>query len=74
MRFMQFVSQFHREESGQDMLEYALVLAAVLTAVVAGSNTLSGTITDALDAINTRIMTAAIDIAARARVGLQVRM
>ena len=36
MRFMQFVSQFHREESGQDMLEYALVLAAVLTAVVAG--------------------------------------
>jgi Flp pilus assembly pilin Flp len=59
MRFVQFVSQFHREESGQDMLEYALVLAAVLTAVVAGSNTLSGTITDALDAINTRIMTAA---------------
>ena len=55
MRFMQFVSQFHREESGQDMLEYALVLAAVLTAVVAGSTTLSGTITTALGTINTKI-------------------
>jgi Flp pilus assembly pilin Flp len=58
MRFIQFVSQFHREESGQDMLEYALVLAAVLTAVVTGSGTLSTTIADALDTINTRIQTA----------------
>ena len=55
MRFMQFVRQFHCEESGQDMLEYALVLAAVLTAVVAGSTTLSGTITTALGTINTKI-------------------
>ena len=58
MRFLQFVNQFHREESGQDMLEYALVLAAVLTAVVSGSGTLSTTISDALDTINTRIQTA----------------
>jgi len=57
MRFMQFVSQFHREESGQDMLEYALVLAAVLTAVVAGSQNLSTTITDNLDTINTKLGT-----------------
>jgi Flp pilus assembly pilin Flp len=60
MRFMQFVSQFHREESGQDMLEYALVLAAVLTAVVSGSNTLATTINDALTIINGRISTAAL--------------
>jgi Flp pilus assembly pilin Flp len=53
----QFISQLHREESGQDMLEYALVLAAVLTAVVAGSTTLSGTITTALGTINTKIQT-----------------
>ena len=59
MRFMQFVSQLHREESGQDMLEYALVLAAVLTAVVSGSNTLATTINDALTTINGRIATAA---------------
>ena len=37
MRFTQFISKLHREESGQDLLEYALVLLAVLTAVVAGS-------------------------------------
>jgi len=60
MRFIQFVSQFHREESGQDMLEYALVLAAVLTAVVTGSGTLSTTISDALGIINGRIATAAL--------------
>ncbi len=59
MRFMQFVSQFHREESGQDMLEYALVLAAVLAAVVGGSSTLSNTISDALNTINIRITNAA---------------
>ena len=60
MRFMQFVSQFHREESGQDMLEYALVLAAVLAAVVLGSGTLSTTIGDALTTINARIATDAL--------------
>ena len=55
MRFMQFVSQFHREESGQDMLEYALVLAAVLAAVVTGSGNLSTTISDAMGTLNTKI-------------------
>ena len=55
MRFMQFVSQFHREESGQDMLEYALVLAAVLAAVVLGSGNLSTTISDGMTTINGKI-------------------
>jgi len=55
MRFMQFLSQFHREESGQDMLEYALVLFAVLSAVIAGSNTLSTTISGALTTIDGNI-------------------
>jgi Flp pilus assembly pilin Flp len=58
MRFMQFVSQFHREESGQDLLEYALVLAAVLGAVVAGSTSLAADITAALTAINVKIQAA----------------
>ena len=56
MRFTRFISQFHHEESGQDMLEYALVLAAVLAAVVSGSATLSNTISAALNSINTTIM------------------
>ena len=44
MTCKQFISKFHREESGQDMLEYALVTAAVLAAVVTGSASLSGSV------------------------------
>jgi Flp pilus assembly pilin Flp len=55
MTFKQFVSRFLREESGQDMLEYALVLLAVLAAVVAGSTSLATTISTELTAINAKI-------------------
>jgi Flp pilus assembly pilin Flp len=58
MRFVEFVSQFHREESGQDLLEYALVLAAVLAAVVAGSTSIASTINSALVVINTKVSSA----------------
>ena len=58
MKFVQFISKFHNEESGQDLLEYALVLAAVLVAVVAGSNSLATSIGTALTTINGRIQTA----------------
>ncbi|HEX9255338.1 MAG TPA: Flp family type IVb pilin [Candidatus Angelobacter sp.] len=58
MTFTQFVKNLHREESGQDLLEYALVLAAVLTAVVAGSASLATDISTALTAINTKIQNA----------------
>ncbi len=39
--FATFMSKFHREESGQDLVEYALVLIAVASGVLAGSSTLS---------------------------------
>ena len=55
MRYHEFVSRFHREESGQDMLEYALVLLAVLAVVVSGSTTLSNTITNELSVITSSI-------------------
>ena len=55
MTFKQFISKFHHEESGQDMLEYAMVLLAVLAAVVAGTTTLSSTIGTELTTINTAI-------------------
>jgi Flp pilus assembly pilin Flp len=58
MTFTQFVKNLHREESGQDLLEYALVLAAVLTAVVAGAANLAGDIAAALVTINNKITTA----------------
>ena len=55
MTFLQFISDLHREESGQDLLEYALVLAAVLFAVVAGSGSLASDINQALSTVNVRI-------------------
>ena len=58
MRFIEFVREFHREESGQDLLEYALVLVAVVGAVVLGSGTLAGDITADLAAIQVKLIAA----------------
>jgi Flp pilus assembly pilin Flp len=55
MTFLQLISKFHREESGQDLLEYGLVVVAVLTAVVAGTTSLATTIASALTTLNTQI-------------------
>src|SRR5260370_8032170 len=55
MRFKRFISVFHRGESGQDMLEYALVLAAVMGAVVAGTDSLSDTVSKELPKINREV-------------------
>jgi Flp pilus assembly pilin Flp len=55
MTFLQFVSKFHREESGQDLVEYALVLVAVATGVVAGSNTLANDFGTWMATLNTKI-------------------
>jgi len=54
------ISKLHQDESGQDMLEYALVLAAVLSIVVAGTTTLSSTITAELTKINLAIQALSI--------------
>jgi len=56
MNFKKFINRLHREESGQDLLEYALVLLAVLTAVVAGSGGIANTITTAISTINGKIL------------------
>ncbi len=58
MTFTQFICKLHREESGQDLVEYALVLAAVATAVVAGSTTLSADLANAMTTLNTKIQAA----------------
>ena len=55
MKFRQFIAKFHNEESGQDMLEYALVLAAVLAAVVLGTGSLATTISTELGLISAKI-------------------
>jgi Flp pilus assembly pilin Flp len=48
----QFISIFNEDESGQDLLEYALVLLAVIVVVIAGSTNLSGLIGNELSKIN----------------------
>lgn len=55
MKFTQLIKNLHREESGQDLLEYAMVLAAVLAAVVTGTQSLSSDIASGLTAINLAI-------------------
>jgi pilus assembly protein Flp/PilA len=55
MMFQQFVSKFHREESGQDLVEYALVLVAVATGVIAGSSTLATDFGNWMATLNTKI-------------------
>ncbi len=55
MRFIEFVKQFHQEESGQDLIEYVLVLAAVGAGLVAGSSTLSSALKNAINTMNSKI-------------------
>jgi Flp pilus assembly pilin Flp len=52
----QLINTFNRDESGQDLLEYALVLLAVLVAVVAGSRNLSSIITNELSIIDGKLL------------------
>lgn len=58
MKLAAWMKQFNREESGQDLVEYALVLAAVAVAVVAGSQTISNTLTNAVGTLNSKIQSA----------------
>ena len=57
MRAFRVFEEFNREQSGQDLLEYALVLATVLTAIVVGSNSLATVIASALGTIESRMTT-----------------
>lgn len=58
MRFTQFIKNLHREESGQDLVEYAVVLGAVAAAVVTGSSTLSSDLAGAMTTLNAKITSA----------------
>ena len=55
MKAWEFIKKLNREESGQDLVEYALVLVAVGGAVVAGSTTLAGDLTTAMGGLATQI-------------------
>lgn len=58
MKLIQLVANFHKEESGQDLVEYALVLAAIVLAVVAANSGLSGTLSNAIVKLDSKISSA----------------
>lgn len=49
---LRMIRNLHRDESGQDVVEYALVLGAIAAAAVFGSATLRNTIVSAVEKIN----------------------
>ena len=55
MSCRKFIRSLYEEESGQDLLEYALVLATVLSAVVAGSNAVATMISSAFTTVMGKI-------------------
>ncbi len=56
MRF--FVSRFHHDESGQDLIEYALVAALIAFAAIAGMNFVASTINEAFSKIGNKLSNA----------------
>jgi pilus assembly protein Flp/PilA len=48
----------HRDESGQDLIEYALVAALIAFAAVAAMNTLANNINNAFSAIGSKLASA----------------
>ena len=54
---MKTLTSLHREESGQGLIEYVLILALVALAATAGMNTLATDINSAFSAIGTKLGT-----------------
>lgn len=52
------LKNFHLDEAGQDLVEYALVLAAIAVVAVAGSGSLASTLNSAITTINAKISNA----------------
>ncbi len=49
---------FHNEESGQDLIEYALVAALIALAAVAGMNTVASQINNGFSVIGSKLSSA----------------
>jgi pilus assembly protein Flp/PilA len=56
--FKQILSNLLKEESGQDLIEYALVAAIVSLAAITTLGTLATSISGAFTSINTKLNTA----------------
>jgi pilus assembly protein Flp/PilA len=54
----QLLSRFHHDESGQDLIEYALVAALIALAAVAGMSFVASAINNAFSNIGSRLSSA----------------
>lgn len=54
----QALRNFLRDESGQDLIEYALVAAILALAAVAGMSTLASNISNAFSAVGSKLSSA----------------
>jgi pilus assembly protein Flp/PilA len=54
-RLMKVLSTMHREESGQDLIEYALLAALIALAAVVGMNNVASNINNAFNKIGSRL-------------------
>ena len=52
---MNMLKNLHKEESGQDLIEYALVVALIAFAATAGMSTLASDINSAFGHIGTKL-------------------
>lgn len=50
-----YVSRLHRDESGQGLVEYVLIIALIAFAAVAGMSTLASSINSAFTQIGTKV-------------------
>jgi pilus assembly protein Flp/PilA len=53
-----FVSRLHRDESGQDLIEYALVAALIAFAAIAGMNYVASELNNAFSKIGNKLSNA----------------
>ncbi len=51
------IRALHRDDSGQDLIEYALVAALIALAATAGMNTMAAAINNAFNAVGTKLAT-----------------
>ncbi len=52
------LGRLHRENSGQDLIEYAMLAALIALAAVVGMNTIASDVNDAFSKIGSRLSSA----------------
>lgn len=57
-RFSRVLANFHRDDSGQDLIEYALLAALIALAATVGMSTVASDINNAFVKIGSKLSTA----------------